>query len=266
MPGKAREADQKASNDHDDVRDMLARSPDSLVRYWAAAYFVFLRDLLSREKAFAAALDSASTTGNPDMAITSARLHAEHTLLSLQALIADTLNEPLRNEWFGHRGNLQILQAIEDAMRSARLGQRHWLTKLDADEMPKTSQKEDPPRGIIEAKSAAILDMFVTEGGIEHIGRRIANVLVKSGFTHKREGPVTWQTVKEWRSKLKACGDDRLPNKRNKHFADKAERQYNIYCQAKRDLESLTIEQALRDLSDTCDRLVPRMLNARAFS
>lgn len=224
-----------------------------LVQILAAEYIVLLRQLLSREKGFIAAC-----TRND---VRNARLHAERFVQALQDAVDNTMNGKLKEEWFANRGGLQMLQAVEDALRSARAGQRHWLTRLQKDTSPKTSQQADPPRSVIEARAAALLEVFGADDR-EGCAGRIAKTLAQSGFETKQGAP-TKGTILQWRKLIKACAPTRDSQNPKKTIQRHHERRYEYYVRDEQYFRNVSLDEGLTDLTRACKRLTPRLLGAR---
>lgn len=211
----------------------------------------FLRELLSREKAFQVAVKAKG--------VEAARRHAERVVRAVGELVEDAFNQNLRDDWYAERDGLHVLQALEDAMRAARLNHRHWLTKLPQDLSPPTSQKDDPPRRILEAKAAAALRVFGAKPRRAEVADEIAKVLKKAGFKHKRGLPSA-ATVTEWMYRLDALSPDARPTKRNRNTKRASDWRFGIYVRAQQDYRALDFPRAKKDLERAAKRLSGRVL------
>ncbi len=218
------------------------------IRMLAADYIKLMRELLARDGEVVAAY----MRGDID----STRHHIEKSMQALQDSADGTLNNELKRQWFASRGGLLMFDLIEDAMRCARGGHRHWLTTLPRDPMPKTSPS-DIPRKLIEARAAALLTVYGGKKVDSRVADRIAKVLTHSGFETKRGSPKG-VTIREWQKDIKKCaskGQARgmSPFQMKRHYY------YNL---DKVNFSGMALEEALVLLERTCARFASRLIGA----
>lgn len=93
-----------------------------------------------------------------------------------------------------------------DALEHAAVGKRHWLTRLDSDEVH--IRRDAPNRVICQTLVAAALDFFDgklnprTQG---EIATELAEAMGRGGFyvaQDKRRVPPSGRTVQDWRAKF----------------------------------------------------------------
>lgn len=176
---------------------------------------------------------------------------------ALQDAIGLLMTPKFQNEWYGSRGGMLTFDMIEDALRSARQGNRHWLTALPTDEITTTSM--DVPRALIEVQSAALLDVFGSSNGHQQVADDIARILSKNGFVTKR-GPPKGSTIREWLKAIrKHTAQLSSPENKPSLFF---QRRIEYFSRHRQDLLQGSFEAALAHLERASKRLVPRLIGA----
>lgn len=218
------------------------------IRELAKNYMELVRGLLGHEQEIL----SACACGDVERA----RRHAERSMRALQDAFGLLMTPKLQKDWYGSRGFLLTFAMIEDALRSARQGNRHWLTALASDEV--TTSTKDVPRAHIEVHAAALLDVFGPKIGQQLVADEIARVLRKTGFVTKR-GPPKGSTVREW---LKAIRKQTAKSSSLATPSSFFQRRLEYFSRYRRDFLGGSFEAGLSHLDRSSRRLVPHLIGS----
>ncbi len=155
----------------------------------------------------------------------------------LQKAAHRTIGGKAKEVWFPNSVGFFAFDTIEDALRFAQAGHRHWLTALSSDELSVSPQ--DASRAMMEAKAAAILFVYGERGGTRELANKIAGRLSKAGFRTKRNQGPAGRTVQDWLTDIRKLRSEKdSPLREKLHHAVR--------------LHAFEVDQAYLDTSLTC--------------